>query len=75
VDDEEFERAIELNYLGSTLTEENNIAIEIKQMIVMANRASYGVKKQLSSRYLGRQTKCTLYKMLVCPILTCGSES
>jgi hypothetical protein len=40
----------------------------------MANRASYGLKKQLSSRYLGRQTKCTLYKTLVRPILTYGSE-
>jgi hypothetical protein len=33
---------------GSTLTEDN-ITTEIKQRIVMANQAYYGLKKQLSS--------------------------
>jgi sorting nexin-29 len=61
VDDQEFERAREFKYLGSTLTEDNNITTEIKLRILMANRDSYGLKKQLSSRYQGRQTKCTLY--------------
>jgi hypothetical protein len=41
----------------------------------MANRASYGLKKQLGSQYLGRQTKCTLRKTLARPILTYGNES
>jgi hypothetical protein len=39
----------------------------------MPNQASYGLK-QLSSRSLGRQTKRTLYKTLVRPILTRESE-
>jgi hypothetical protein len=75
VDDQEFERVRDFKYLGPTLTEDNNITIEIKLRIVMANRATYSLRKQLSSRYLGRQTKCTLYKTLVRPILTYGSES
>jgi hypothetical protein len=75
VDEQEFERVREFKYLVSTLTEDNNITIEIKLRIVMANRVSYGLKKQLSLRYLGGQTKCTLYKTLVRPILTYGSES
>jgi hypothetical protein len=41
----------------------------------MANRTSYGLKKRLNSRYLGRQTKCMLYKTLIRPTPTCGSES
>jgi hypothetical protein len=49
VDDQEFERTRELKYLGSTLTHHNDISIEIEQRIVMANRARYGLKKQLSS--------------------------
>jgi hypothetical protein len=40
----------------------------------MANRACYDLKKELSSRYFGRQTKCTPYKMLVRPTLTHGSR-
>jgi hypothetical protein len=39
----------------------------------MAHSTSYGLKKQLSSQYLGRETKCALYKMLIRPILTSGS--
>jgi hypothetical protein len=31
----------------------------------MKNRASYGLKKQLSSRYLRSQTKCSLYKAYI----------
>jgi hypothetical protein len=49
MDDQEFERVREFIYLRSTLTEDN-IITEIKYVIVMANRASYGLKKQLSSR-------------------------
>jgi hypothetical protein len=41
----------------------------------MENPASYGLEKQLNSRYLGSQTKCTLYKTHVRPIRTYGSES
>jgi hypothetical protein len=37
VDDQKFERAREFKYLGSTLTEDNNISTEIKQRTVMAN--------------------------------------
>jgi flagellar basal body-associated protein FliL len=43
--------------------------------ILMANRAICGLKEQLSSRYLRRQTKCTVYKTPVRPLLTYGSES
>jgi hypothetical protein len=48
VDDQEFERVRELKYLGSTLTEGNHITTEIRQNC-MANRACYGLKKQLTS--------------------------
>jgi hypothetical protein len=75
VDDQEFERVRDIKYLGSIIIDDNNTSTETKQRIVMANRASYGLKKQLSSRYLGRQTKCILYKTLMRPILTYGSES
>jgi hypothetical protein len=49
VDKQESERVKELRYVGSTLTEGKNITAEIKQRIVMADQASYGLKKQLSS--------------------------
>jgi hypothetical protein len=61
VGDQNFEGGREFKYRRSTLPEDNNITAEIKQRILMANRASYGLKKQLSSRYLKIQTKCVLY--------------
>jgi hypothetical protein len=47
--DEEFGSAREFVYFGSTLTEDN-IITEMKQRIVMTNRAIFVLKKQLSSR-------------------------
>jgi hypothetical protein len=47
----------------------------IKQGVIMANKTSYGLKKQLNSSYLKRQAKCMLYKTLMRPILMYGSES
>jgi len=64
----------EFKYLGTMLTEDNNIATEIKQLIIMANKTSYGLKKKLNSPNLKHQTKCTLYKNLIRPILTYGSK-
>jgi hypothetical protein len=61
----------EYKYLGSTVTEENNITIEIEQRILMTNWASYGLKKQ----WYGRQTICDLYMMLLRPMLSYGGES
>jgi hypothetical protein len=74
VNEQEFERVGECRYLGSILTE-NNITVGVNQRIIMANRTSYGLKKQLYSLYLGRHRKCALYKTLVKPMLDCGSES
>jgi hypothetical protein len=58
-----------------TLLLNNNIIVEINQRILTEYRDSYGVKIQISSRYLGRQRKHVLYKTPVRPKLTYGSES
>jgi hypothetical protein len=59
----------EFKNLGAALTEDNDITTEIKQRIIMANKTSYGLKKQLYSPNLKRQIKCMLYKTLIRPIL------
>jgi hypothetical protein len=46
LDDQEFERVRELKYLGSALTEDNDITAEVRHRILIANRASYGQNKQ-----------------------------
>jgi hypothetical protein len=48
VGDQEFQRVRKFKYIEFSITDDN-ITIEIKQKIVIANRASYGLKKYLSS--------------------------
>jgi hypothetical protein len=50
----QYERVKEFKYLGTTLTEDNDINTESKQRIIMANKTSYGLKKQLNSPYSKR---------------------
>ena len=56
------------------LTEDNGIAAQIKRRISMANKTSYGLKKQINPPNMERQPKRMLYKTLTRPILTYGSE-
>jgi hypothetical protein len=68
IDNQQYERVKEFKYLGTTLTEDNGTSTEIKQTIIMANKTSYGLKKQLNSPYLKQQTKRMSYKTLIRPI-------
>jgi len=45
--DQDYERVKEFNCLGTILTEHNNIATEIKERIIMDNKTSYALKKQI----------------------------
>jgi hypothetical protein len=73
-DDQEYEGVKEFKYLETILTDDNYSTTEIKQRIIMANKTSYGLMKQLNAPNLQRQTKCVLCKTLIRPILTYGSE-
>jgi hypothetical protein len=75
IHDHQYEGVKEFKYLGTTLTEDNDISTEIKQRIIMGTETSYGLKKLLNSPYVKWQTKCMLYKTFVRPILIYGSES
>ena len=70
-----FETFKEFVYLGSTITDGNDISQEIKQRITLANRCYFGLSRQLKSRALSRRTKLTLYKALILPVLLYGAES
>jgi sorting nexin-29 len=70
-----FECVTGFKYLGTIITNDNNITTEINSRIQMANKSYYGSKKQLQSLFLSRKTKCKLYISLFRPVLTYGSES
>jgi hypothetical protein len=56
-------------------TKTNDLSLEIQRRIQTANRCFFGLHKHLQSRHLSRQTKFTIHKTLVRPVLLYGSET
>ena len=70
-----FDTVKEFIYLGSDVTTKNDVSLEIKRRIILANRCYYGLNGQLSNRDLSRTTKLILYKTLILPVLLYGAEA
>lgn len=71
----EFERVESFKYLGSEVNPTNTIQSDIDSRIASGNRAFYSLKPFLKSPNLSQATKLNLYKTLIRPIVTFGSES
>ena len=56
-----FDALKEFIYLGSAVTIKNDMNLEIKRKITLANRWYYGLNGQLSNRDLSRTIKLILY--------------
>ena len=54
IDNSAFERVEESKYLGTTLTNQNAIAEEIKSRLTSGNACYYSVQKLMSSRLLSK---------------------
>ena len=61
--------------LGSQVNISNNIKQEINMRIQSANKCCYGMLKHFKSKLLTYTTKIKLYKTLIKPVLTYGSET
>jgi hypothetical protein len=70
-----FEVVDEFKYLGTLVNIKNSIPEEIKRRTVAANRSYYGLNKIFKSKHLTRRTKIRLYKTLIRPVITYGSEA
>jgi hypothetical protein len=57
------------------MTPTNDVRLEIQQRSQTANRCFIGLRKHLRSRHLSRQTKFTIHKTLIHPVLLHGSEA
>jgi hypothetical protein len=73
--DKHFEVVKEFVYLGSLMTPTNDMSLEIQRRIQTANRCFFGLRKHMLSNHLSRQTKFTIHKTLIRPILLYGSET
>ena len=62
-------------YLDTSVNITNTVSLAIQRRLTLANRYSYGLNRQLSSKALSRRTKLMLYKTPIIPVLIYGAES
>ena len=65
----------EFIYFGSYVTTKNDVSLEIKLKITLANRCCYDLNGQLSNRDLSSTTNLILYKTLILPVLLYGAKA
>jgi len=63
MDNNTFETVEEFKYLGTTLTNQNSIAEEIKNRLMPGNACYHSVQNLLSSRLLSKNLKIKIYKL------------
>jgi hypothetical protein len=61
--------------LRSLMTPTNDVSLEIQRRIQTANRCFFGLRKHLKSSHLSWQTKFTIHKTLIRPVLLYGSKT
>ena len=70
-----FEVVKDFVYLCSSINTDNDISLEIRHSITLANRCYFVLRKQLSKKALSWRTKICLYKSLILPDLLYGAET
>jgi hypothetical protein len=75
IGDKHFKIVKDFVYLGSLMISTNDLSLEIQRRIQTANRCFFGLRKHLQSSHLLRQTKFTIHKTLIRPVLLYGSET
>jgi hypothetical protein len=75
IGDKHFEIVKKFVYLGSLMTQTNDVRLEKQRRIQTANRCFFGLRKHLRLSHLSRQTKFTIHKTLIRPVLLYGSET
>ena len=70
-----FERVEEFKYLGTTLTNQNSIAEEIKSRFSSRNACYHSGQNLLSSRLLSKNVKIKIYRTTSLPVVLYGCET
>jgi len=75
IDNSTFERVEEFKYLGTTLTNQNSIAEEIKRRLRSGNACYHSVQNLLSSGLLSKNLKIKLYRIIILRVVLYGCEA
>ena len=74
-DNSTFEWVEEFKYLGTTLTNQNSIAEEIKSRLKSGNACYQSVQNILCSRLLSKNLKIKIYRTVILPVVFYGYET
>jgi len=75
IDNSTFDRVEDFKYLGTTLTNQNCIAEEIKSRLKSGNASYHSVQNPLSSRLLSKNLKIKIYRSIIWPVVMYGCET
>ena len=62
-------------HLGTTLTDQNSIAEEIKSRLMSGSACYHSVQNLLSSRLLSKSLKIKIYRTIILPVVLYGCET
>jgi hypothetical protein len=69
------EQVKSFKYLGSIVNGNNSIEEEIKERIILGNKAFYANQALLKSKLLSNKAKLKIYRTLVRPVITYACET
>jgi len=75
IDSSTFERVEEFKYLGTTLTNQNSIAKEIKSRLRSGNACYHSMQNLLFSRLLSKNLKIKIYRTIILLVVFYGCET
>ena len=75
IDNTTFDRVEDFKYLGTTSTNQNSIAEEIKCRLKSGNACFHSVQNLLFSRLLSKNLKIKIYGIVILPVVLYGCET